>query len=198
MSHYFDEKPDSKYIEHTLNTKIKRDGKEVSLTLTTASGLFSLKRLDVATKLLIEKSEINPESKILDLGCGYGVVAIALKKLYPSIDITASDINERAIQITNTNAKGLGINVQKSNICKNLPHDFDSILTNPPYVAGRKVCFAFIEESFECLKIGGNLQLVARHNKGGKTLSEKMESIFGNVKSLAINSGFRIYYSVKE
>ena len=75
---------------------------------------------------------------------------------------------------------------------------FDSILVNPPYVAGRKVCFKIIEEAPLYLKRGGSLQLVARHSKGGKILGERMKDVFGNMEFLAKGSGFRVYYSVKK
>jgi len=54
-----------------------------------------------------------------------------------------------------------------------------------------------IEEARNHLKYGGNLQLVARHNKGGKTLSKKIEEVFGNVKVIAKKAGYWVYLSEK-
>jgi len=72
---------------------------------------------------------------------------------------------------------------------------FDVILLNPPQTAGRKLCFRMIEESRKYLKKGGSLQLVARHNKGGRVLSEKMEEVFGNLETIARKGGYRVYVS---
>ena len=81
---------------------------------------------------------------------------------------------------------------------KKINEEFDAVLLNPPQVAGKDVCFMLIEESFTHLNKGGNLQIVARHNKGGKTLSEKMRSVFGNVEETAKGSGYRVYLSLKK
>ena len=74
---------------------------------------------------------------------------------------------------------------------------FDTVLSNPPMAAGREVCFRIIKESYAHLSNGGTLQIVARHNKGGKTLSEKMKEVFGNVETTANAGGFRVYLSRK-
>ena len=74
---------------------------------------------------------------------------------------------------------------------------FNVILVNPPQTAGKKLCFQIIEEAFQHLEEQGSLQLVARHNVGGKTLSKKMEEVFGNVETVAKRGGFRIYISHK-
>ena len=76
-------------------------------------------------------------------------------------------------------------------------NDFDVVLSNPPQTAGKEICFKLIEQSNEHLKNNGNLQLVARHNKGGKTLSKKMEEVFGNVRVIAKKSGYWVYVSKK-
>jgi 16S rRNA (guanine1207-N2)-methyltransferase len=112
-----------------------------------------------------------------------------------------TDINERAVMISKKNIKlhSLeGIEARKSNVFSAINESFDTILLNPPQTAGKDVCFRMIQESFEHINKNGLLQIVARHNKGGKTLSEKMESVFGNVGTTAIKSGFRVYASKKD
>ena len=96
------------------------------------------------------------------------------------------------------------LNNVKAEICQgNLyetikQNDFDVILSNPPQTAGKEICFQLIEQSKNHLKNNGNLQLVARHNKGGKVLSSKMKEVFGNMKVIAKESGYWVYESVKE
>ena len=74
---------------------------------------------------------------------------------------------------------------------------FDTILLNPPQKAGKDVCFRMIEEAPNHLKEDGTLQIVATHNKGGKTLAKKMEEVFGNVDSIVKKGGVRVYLSRK-
>lgn len=196
MDHYYSEKPTTPLREEEIEIFV-RGKKHLFLS---AGGLFSREHLDVATKLLIEKCDLSGAKKVLDLGCGWGAVAIVLVKEFPKLELFASDINERAVKYTKKNAEKnkISITTKKSDIFSAWEDEkFDVILTNPPYAAGRKVCYSFIEESFTHLTENGSLQLVARHQKGGKMLAKHMEDIFGNVETLAIKSGFRIYKSVR-
>jgi 16S rRNA (guanine1207-N2)-methyltransferase len=196
MPHYFSEKqsslPDIK--------KIKVRVKGIIFELYTASGIFSKDDLDKGTELLIESAIIREGSSVLDLGCGYGVVGISIKKSYPGTKILMTDINERAVMIAKKNIvlhKLKDIEARKSDIFSNISESFDTILLNPPQTAGRDICFKMIEDSKDHLNPGGTLHLVARHNKGGETLSKKMEEVFENVKDIERKSGFRVYFSQK-
>ncbi|MFC1691044.1 class I SAM-dependent methyltransferase [Nanoarchaeota archaeon] len=203
--HYYSEKQESPLKIKKITAFLL--GNE--LTLETASGVFSVGEVDKGTKLLIEKSEIKEKDRILDMGCGYGVVGIALAKKYPKTEIAFTDINKRAVMITKKNIKSNKIK-NKTKLFQGHLYDplvesdnnylnyFNTILTNPPQHAGKDICFKIIEESPEFLMHKGTLQLVARHNKGGETLSKKMKEVFGNVKDIAKSGGFRVYLSEKE
>ena len=80
---------------------------------------------------------------------------------------------------------------------ENIKDKFDTILLNPPQTAGKQLCQKLIEDSKQHLNPKGCLQLVARHNKGGKELSKKMFEVFGNMKEIAKGSGYRTYLSQK-
>ncbi len=193
MEHYF-----SKYPKSELKIKlIKEILRKKEIKFYTASGLFSADKVDKGTKLLINKSLIKDNDKILDLGCGCGVVGIALKIAFPEIKVVFSDINERAVKITNINLKlhKLKAEVIQSDSFERIKEMFNSIFLNPPQSAGKKLCFKLIEDSKKHLEKNGTLQIVARHNKGGKELSRKMLEIFGNMKEIARASGYRIYIS---
>ncbi|MFP4118464.1 MAG: class I SAM-dependent methyltransferase [Candidatus Woesearchaeota archaeon] len=197
MAHYYDEDQDSQAREEEVRFTIR--GRSYSLLA--ASGLFSKKKLDNATELLIKSADLSEDESVLDLGCGWGPVAVVLKDQFPHVSMMASDTNRRAVKFTCDNARrnNVDVNVIHSHLFEKIDEDgFDIILTNPPYVAGRKVCFSFIEESYRHLKPGGRLHLVARHSKGGKMLSKKMEERFGNVADLAKQGGFRVYQSIKK
>lgn len=191
MEHYFSEKQSSEF----KIKKIKVHAKNIEFELYSGSGVFSKDLLDAGSRLLIEKAMV--KGKVLDLGCGYGVVGIAVKKLNPMLDVTLSDINERAIELAKLNAKkhNLNIAVIKSDIFSNIDEKFDTILLNPPQTAGKEICFRMIKESSHHLKKYGFIELVARHNKGGSTYMKYMQEIFGNVNDIAKAGGYRIYLS---
>ena len=167
--------------------------------LYTAPGIFSWRAIDKGTQLLIEKAIIKNDWEILDLGCGIGVVGIALTKKYALKKVVFSDVNQRAVKLARMNVKfsqTANAEVFQGDRYAALQWQmFDAILLNPPQTAGKGICFAMIEEAKAHLKEKGLLQIVARHNKGGKSLSEYMEKVFGNVKDIAKKGGYRVYGS---
>ena len=194
--HYFTENPESKFIVKKLNAVLRG----IKMEFYNAAGLFSVKKLDIGTELLINKCIIFKDQAVLDLGCGCGIVGLALKLYEPSLKLTFSDINQRAIEITRKNLKmhNLIAKTVQSNIFDKINYCFDNIILNPPQTAGKNICFKMIKDSKEHLNNNGLLQIVARHNKGGKELSKKMLEVFNNVQSIGIKSGYRIYISFKK
>lgn len=193
--HYYTQNPNSKKIIREFTASIG----EIECTFVTASGLFSLDHLDIGSLVLISYCDISNVSTLLDLGCGYGAVGIFLKKMHPHLNITATDINERAIEYTKKNVvlNNVEIEAFQSDGFTNISQSFDCIVLNPPQSAGKKVCEALILDAKSHLNRGGSLQIVARAKKGGKALSEFMESVYGNVTVLKRKSGFSVYKSIK-
>ncbi|HLD18841.1 MAG TPA: methyltransferase, partial [Candidatus Nanoarchaeia archaeon] len=137
---------------------------------------------------------------VLDIGCGIGILGIAAAKLFDA-NIVMSDINERAVMLAKKNIKlnNIEADIFQGNLYEKInKNDFDVVLTNPPQTAGKEICFQLIDQSKNHLKSNGTLQLVARHNKGGKTLSKKMQEVFGNVKVIAKKAGYWVYFSKKQ
>ena len=111
-----------------------------------------------------------------------------------------SDINKRAVMLARKNAElnSVSCRILQGNLYDKIEKkDFEVVLSNPPQTAGKEICFKVIEQSKSQLVAGGSLQIVARHKKGGKTLSEKMQEVFGNVKIIARESGYSVYFSEK-
>ena len=193
--HYFTEKPTSQLKIFKLRTILRN----TYIDFFTATGLFSFTDIDKGTQLLINKSIIKDKWKVLDLGCGYGIVGVSLKKFFPTLAVTFSDINQRALELTRKNLsfhhlEGTAIH---SNGFEHIDGKFNTILLNPPQTAGKELCFKLITESKEHLLSKGLLQVVARHQKGGRELGKKMLETFGNVKETAKGAGYRIYVSQK-
>lgn len=198
MEHYFTSKPQSAIRKQSFKTRILGN----DIVINSSSGIFSVKEIDFGTRLLIENAKINGRD-VLDLGCGYGIIGIALKKNNPNIDMTMIDVNDRAVASAKDNcvSNGIDAKVLRSDIFSHpelKSKMFDAILTNPPFSAGKKLCFQFIEEGAKHLNKGGLFQLVAPHNKGGESLKKKMLEVFGNAGEIAKKSGFRVYISIKK
>ncbi|MDN6161797.1 MAG: methyltransferase, partial [Atopostipes sp.] len=98
MDHYYSEKPSSKSQRKKIEVKIN----SLDLTLLTDAGVFSKKRIDKGSKVLIKAAQETkfPTGNILDMGCGYGVVGISLAKTFPNRVVEMVDINERAINLS--------------------------------------------------------------------------------------------------
>ena len=196
MEHYYSEHQKSLLKIKKIRQKIKG----IEFKFYTASGIFSKDQIDKGTLVLAENMILDKNSKVLDIGCGIGILGIVAAKIFDA-NVVMSDINERAVMLAKKNAKlnNVKAEIYQGNLYEKVKkNEFGVVLSNPPQTAGRETCFKLIEESKNHLKNNGNLQLVARHNKGGKTLSSKMEDIFGNVKVIAKKAGYWVYLSVKE
>ncbi|RMF55552.1 class I SAM-dependent methyltransferase [Candidatus Woesearchaeota archaeon] len=194
MSHYFSKKQDSPLRLREVSLEFENQ----IFSFLTGSGTFSPKKIDSGTMILIKYMIVKPEWRVLDLGCGYGPVGIVAAKLFPSARVVMSDVNERAIGLAVKNVKRNSIKnaeVIESDLFENIKEKFNTVLCNPPQTAGKKVCFSIIEQSKDYLLKDGLLQIVARHNKGGKALSGRMEDVFGNVSVLGKKAGYRVYCS---
>ena len=112
MNHYFSEKPEIKSEKKTIKYTIQNKKFE----FITDNGVFSKSKVDFGTDLMLNeflkrnKSLKSEKIKILDIGCGYGVVSVILKSFYPEISITLSDVNERALELSEENLKKNNIN----------------------------------------------------------------------------------------
>lgn len=197
--HYYTKEQTSVFAPKLVRIRVAG----IELDLYTSGGVFSPKKLDNGTKLLIENAEVKDGLKVLDLGCGYGVLGLVLKKLNPGIELVMTDVNPRAVKLAKMNAKHLKVDAEilQGDVFGNRAlreMKFDIIFLNPPQTAGKKLCFRMIEESNDHLVGGGKLQIVARHQKGGKELAKKMQEVFGNTEENAKGSGFRVYLSEKQ
>jgi 16S rRNA (guanine1207-N2)-methyltransferase len=195
-NHYFSEEQNSKFIPKLINIKLKK----ISFDIYTSSGVFSKSKLDKGTGVLINNCVVKNKWRVLDFGAGYGVVGIAIKKLYPETEVVMTEINKRAYKLAKMNVKlhKLDIKIKQGNLYEKVNKKFDTILVNPPQTAGKKVCFEIISGAKKHLKSKGLLQLVARAKKGGKQLSEFMDETFGNIEVIAKKSGYSVYMSKNE
>ena len=194
FDHYYTENPKSKLKVKDVTLELK-NGHEYLFK--TPSGVFSYGTVNRATRIFIENIELQG-MKVLDLGSGYGMVGITLKKEYPFIELFMSDVNKRALDFAKRNAMDYNVEPeirQGSLFDPWKKTTFDDILFNPPMAAGKEVWIQAVKMAPEFLNKNGALQVVAYHNKGGSRIKSYMKTIFGTSKTLVKSGGIRVYKS---
>ena len=143
-----------------------------------------------------------PKGNLLDIGCGYGPIGIYLGKAFPNRKIEMVDINERAIDLAQLNAKENGVsNVQiyQSNLFEEVENkEFAGIISNPPIRAGKTVVHEILEKSHDYLVEGGYLLIVIQKKQGAPSAKKKMLEVFGNVERINLEKGYWILASRKQ
>lgn len=192
LEHYYSERPSSLPKLGLIRCRLRG----IDLEFLTASGVFSYKSIDKGTRLLVE-SMILPESgRLLDLGCGYGVIGIVAARLNPSLEVWLTDVNERAVLLADENVKRN--RARNARVLRGFLYEelegilFDAILTNPPVSAGLRVMEHLVEGSLDHLRPGGSLQIVVRTNKGGRQVARLLEDHFGGFEVIARRGGYRV------
>jgi 16S rRNA G1207 methylase RsmC len=196
--HYFSEKPKSPAHFGLIHTSLR--GR--SFEFTTASSVFSTKRVDSGTRILIENMVLPQQGWVHDVGCGYGAVGIAAAKFNPALHLVLTDVNRRAVLLARQNAqknRALNVEVHQGSLYEPVQEiRFKAVLSNPPVSAGMQIVQAIIQGAPTVLECGGTLQMVVRSKIGKKTLPEKFMEAFGNVEVLAIESGYRVLIAQKQ
>ncbi|HVP41440.1 MAG TPA: class I SAM-dependent methyltransferase [Candidatus Krumholzibacteriaceae bacterium] len=196
-NHYFSSKPSAKPNYGLIRVNLR----DRYFEFLTASGVFSKKRVDLGTRLLIESMVLPESGNVLDLGCGYGAVGIVAAASYPLVHVYMVDVNARAMWLARENARRNRVDnvVLRGGFLYEPLKDmeFDAILSNPPVSAGLKVVVPIIEQAPGHLTSCGSLQMVVRSKIGGRRLSGVMEEAFGQVEVLARQSGYRVLLSKK-
>lgn len=169
----------------------------------TSSGVFSHRRIDNGTRLLVEEMELPDAGRVLDIGCGYGALGIAAARLKLKLEVWMTDINPRAVRLAEENATRNGVHnviVKQGNLYSPVGDTmFATVVTNPPISAGiTKVVEPMITHAYRYLDPGGALQLVVQSNKGGRILAEIIEETFGEAQVLARGSGYRVLKGEKK
>lgn len=195
--HYFSRRPTSRGELGLVRCRLRG----VEFEFFTSPGVFSYRRIDNGTRLLVESMVLPGEGKVLDVGCGYGPVGIVAAKLAPDLEVWMTDVNERAVALARRSSEWNGVEaVMRRGDLYGPVGDvvFDAVLSNPPISAGmRRVVRPLVEGALDRLVEGGSLQVVVQTNKGGRTLASMMEGCFGGVDVVARGSGYRVLRSVR-
>jgi 16S rRNA G1207 methylase RsmC len=195
------EQPDEHYFTADPSVPFTRERIEVEvwdehLRLDTGSGVFARGRLDVGTAVLFR--EIDPPTdveRVLDLGCGYGVIGLALARCLPAARVTAVDVNERALLLARENAVGLGVADRYEAL---LPGEvapdatYDEIWSNPPIRIGKAALHELLLTWLPRLAPGGRAVLVVGRNLGADSLQRWLGEQGWPTERIASAKGFRV------
>jgi 16S rRNA (guanine1207-N2)-methyltransferase len=167
----------------------------VHLELATDSGVFSPRRLDPGTRLLLDVVPPPPPAgHILDLGCGYGPLALVAAARSPAAWIWAVDVNTRALELTSANASRAGL----ANVTSALPDDpglparFALIWSNPPVRIGKNALHALLARWLGRLEPGAAAYLVVQRNLGSDSLHRWLAESGWIAERAAARSGYRV------
>ncbi len=195
-NHYYSKRPSTPRRRTVISDVIRG----IPIELITEPGVFSPKRIDPGTRLLIENLDIPEKGTALDMGCGYGVIGIILAKINPALKVYLVDINKRAVELAKINAKINKVQdrviVLQGNLYEPVKDKkFNLIASNPPISAGLKIVEKIVEEAKNHLVEKGIIEIVLR--KGVNTISSLMEKTYGNVEIVARKSGYKVLKSIK-
>ena len=187
--HYFDAVPSVPDRRREITTRIwDRD-----MTFTTSSGVFATDGLDKATAVFLQHSTPPSGGTILDLGCGWGPIACAIALAAPDAQVWAVDTNERALDLTRTNATELGVTVNAV-LPDDVPADltFDQIWSNPPIRIGKAALHELLLQWLPRLAPDGTARMVVAKNLGADSLQAWLNAQGWPTERLASLKGFRI------
>jgi 16S rRNA (guanine1207-N2)-methyltransferase len=169
------------------------------LPLVTGSGVFAQGRLDVGTAVLLRETEPpTGVGTVLDLGCGYGVIGLAVAAAVPTARVTAVDVNERALLLARENAASLGLTDRYTALA---PADadpaatYDEIWSNPPIRIGKTALHGLLLTWLPRLAPGGRAVLVVGKNLGADSLQRWLGEQGWPTVRLASSKGFRVLES---
>ena len=191
--HYFSEDPEVERREREVVFEV--GGKVISAK--SVSGTFSTSGLDQGTKVLLTLHEYFPKTgEVLDIGSGWGPIALSIASLCPKTKVFAVDVNGRAISQTKENASRLGL----TNVFAYLPEqldknlEFDAIWSNPPIRIGKKALHALMRDYLPRLKGGGSAYLVVQKQLGAESFQKWLSTEFQGfeVSKVANSKGYRV------
>jgi len=169
QDHYFTATPAS--ADERRRLRVRLGGREVEVEV--APGIFSPGGLDKGTVVLLDEAPAPPPTgSFLDLGCGWGPVALTLALRSPGATVWALDVNERALDLTRRNAEALGLDGVRATTADGIPDDlrFDLIWSNPPIRVGKAVLHELLRTWLPRLTPAGVAHLVVQRNLGSDSL----------------------------
>lgn len=167
--HYFSATPASADERRTISVEL--NGR--SLDVQTASGIFSPTGLDKGTAVLLEHVPA-PRGTVLDIGCGWGPIAMTAALQNPEGTVYGVEVNERSIELARLNAQSLGLGNMRVARPQEIDPDvqFDTIWSNPPIRVGKDALHELLLLWLPRLAPGGEAWMVVQKNLGSDSLQK--------------------------
>ena len=195
--HYFSAAPDVAFRRTPVRAQVWGH----DLALTSGSGVFAQGRLDIGTAVLFRETTPPGPGTFLDLGCGYGVIGLALAVAVPGARVWAVDVNERAVLLANENAAALGVADRYTAVTPDaVPADaeFDEIWSNPPIRVGKQALHDLLLTWLPRLAPHGRAVMVVGKNLGADSLQRWLGDQGFPTDRLASAKGFRVLETRRE
>jgi 16S rRNA (guanine1207-N2)-methyltransferase len=190
--HYFSSSPRIDFTTRTIRVRLA--GRD--LDVVTAGGVFSPEHLDDGTRILLESVPTPPPTgHLLDLGAGWGPIALSLALLSPDATVWAVDVNERALELMRRNAERHGIINVNAVLPDDVPIDvrFAAIWSNPPIRVGKQELHAMLAKWLPRLEVDAAAWLVVAKHLGAESLQRWLGEELGlEVERAANSKGFRV------
>ena len=162
------------------------------LNFMTDAGGFSKGELDVGSRLLLDAlPALNGD--VLDLGCGWGAIGVAIARANKEARVVMADVNHRALDLCRANCARNGVTaevIESDGMAAVLGRRFDAIVTNPPIRAGKQVIYRMFADAAVSLKAGGALYLVIRKQQGAESCVKYLKTLYHEVEKLDKSAGF--------
>lgn len=184
-------------MEHTSTAQFQVNIGDVSMDFVTEAEVFSPHGADRGTLAMLSVVKLDAQDKLLDLGCGYGLVGIWAAKQLGAEQVVMCDISGIAVTVAKKNCErnGVEVAVYQSDGLKNLPQElqFTKILSNPPYHEDFSVPKGFIELGYKRLVPGGVMYMVTKRKEW---YYNKLKAVFGGVRVEEID-GYYVFTAEK-
>ncbi len=197
---YFEPHPDVASRPHTVRLTLP----DLTCDLTADRGVFSADAVDEGTRYLLGAGPPLPDgaANLVDLGCGYGPIAVALARRAPDATVWALDVNERAVALTRANAEANGLANVTARVVSDdpvesvaaLPADvgIDALWSNPPIRIGKAALHALLGAWLERLAPHGEACLVVHKHLGADSLTTWLNRSGWPTTRLGSRGGYRI------
>jgi 16S rRNA (guanine1207-N2)-methyltransferase len=189
--HYFSAHPQAASAPQAVRLELP----DLTLTLTTDRGVFAGDAIDAGTKLLLLTVPPPPGTgDLLDLGAGYGPIALTMAARSPDATVWAVDVNERALALCATNARAAGLSNVRVARPEAVPRDrsFAAIWSNPPIRIGKPALHALLSTWLPRLDDGARAHLVVQQHLGADSLARWLASGGWSVERVRSRQGYRI------
>lgn len=189
--HYFSASPAVASSPRTVTLTLP----DLTVELRTDRGVFSPDRVDAGTKvLLLEAPAPPPHGDLLDLGCGYGPIAVTLARRAPAARVWAVDVNERALELCRANSRAAGAPNVVACRPDEVPDDvrFAAIWSNPPIRVGKAALHALLLDWMARLTPEGHAYLVVQKHLGSDSLARWLTDQGHRTVRLASKQGYRV------